>query len=129
MAQENVKTSHRFTEALVRGDYAAAAAELGPKVEIDDTDIPESTGTDSFYAWLARWDEAWESWRIEDLDVRPVGEDRTISLFKMIAKGKGSGIELARNDAVVAEYREGKIVRIAYYNDQSQALEAVGLSE
>jgi ketosteroid isomerase-like protein len=129
MAQENVKTSHRFTEALVRGDYAAAAAELGPKVEIDDTDIPESTGTDSFYAWLARWDEVWESWRIEDLEVRPVGQDRTISLFKMIAKGKGSGIELARNDAVVAEYREGKIVRIAYYNDQSQALEAVGLSE
>ena len=47
----------------------------------------------------------------------------------MIAKGKGSGIELARDDAVVAEYRDGKIVRIAYYNDRSQALEAVGLSE
>jgi ketosteroid isomerase-like protein len=129
MSPENVETTHRFTEALVRGDYAAAAAELGPSVEIDDTDIPESTGTDSFYAWLARWDEAWESWRIEDLEVRPVGEDRTISLFKMIAKGKGSGIELARDDAVVAEYRDGKIVRIAYYNDQSQALEATGLSE
>ena len=124
-----MKTSRRFTEAVARGDYAAAATELGPKVEIDDTDIPESTGTDSFYAWLARWDEAWESWSIEDLEVRPAGEHRTISLFKMIAKGKGSGIELARNDAVVAEYREGKIVRIAYYNDQSQALEAVGLPE
>ena len=127
MSQENVETSHRFTEALNRSDYAAAAAELGPRVEIDDTDIPESTGTDSFYAWLARWDEAWEAWRIEDLEVRPAGEDRTISLFKMIARGKGSGIELARDDAVVADYRDGKIVRIAYYNDQSQALEAVGL--
>src|SRR2546429_330365 len=84
-----VETDRRFTEALVRGDYAAAATELGPKVEIDDTDIPESTGTDSFYAWLARWDEAWESWRIEDLEVRAVGGDRTISLFKMIARGKG----------------------------------------
>src|SRR5436190_6392728 len=129
MSQENVEMAQRFTEALLRGDYKGAAAELGPKVEIDDTDIPESTGTDSFYAWLARWDEAWESWRIEDLEVRPAGDDRTISLFKMIAKGKGSGIELARDDAVVAEYRDGKIVRMAYYNDQSQALEAVGLSE
>ena len=127
MSQQNVETTHRFTEALVRGDYAAAATELGPRVEIDDTDIPESTGTDSFYAWLARWDEAWEAWTIEDLEVRPVGQDRTISLFKMIARGKGSGIELARDDAVVADYRDGKIVRIAYYNDQSQALEAVGL--
>src|SRR6478752_5407401 len=88
MSQENMETVRRFTEALVRKDYAAAAAELDPKLEIDDTDIPESTGSDSFYAWLARWDEAWEGWRLEDLTIRPVGAHRTISLFKMIAKGK-----------------------------------------
>ena len=129
MSEENVETTHRFTEALVRGDYEAAAAELDPNVEIDDTDIPESTGADSFYAWLARWDESWESWRIEDLEIRPVGDDRTISLFKMIVRGKGSGIELARNDAALAEFRDGKIVRIGYYNDQAQALEAAGLRE
>jgi hypothetical protein len=129
MSQENVETTRRFTEALVRRDYAAAATELGPKLEIDDTDIPESTGTDSFYAWLARWDAAWETWRLEDLEIRPVGENRTISLFKMIVKGKGSGIELARDDAVLADFLHGKIVRIGYYNDQSQALEAAGLSE
>jgi ketosteroid isomerase-like protein len=129
MSQENVETTRRFTDALVRKDYAAAATELGPKLEIDDTDIPESTGADSFYAWLARWDAAWETWRLEDLEIRPVGEDRTISLFKMIARGKGSGIELARDDAVLAEFRDGKIVRIGYYNDQSQAVAAAGLSE
>ena len=129
MSQENVETTRRFTEALVRKDYAAAATELGPKLEIDDTDIPESTGADSFHAWLARWDAAWETWRLEDLEIRPVGKDRTISLFKMIARGKGSGIELARDDAVLAEFRDGKIVRIGYYNDQAQALEAAGLSE
>jgi ketosteroid isomerase-like protein len=129
MSEENVETTHRFTEALVRGDYEAAAAELDPNVEIDDTDIPESTGADSFYAWLARWDESWESWRIEDLEIRPVGDDRTISLFKMIVRGKGSGIELARDDAALAEFRDGKIVRIGYYNDQAQALEAAGLRE
>ncbi len=129
MSQENVEVTRRFTEALVRGDYETAAADLAPNVEIDDTDIPESTGADSFYAWLARWDASWESWRIVDLEVRAVGDDRTISLFKMIVKGKGSGIELTRNDAVLAEFRDGSIVRIGYYNDQSQALEAAGLSE
>jgi ketosteroid isomerase-like protein len=129
MSQENVDTTRRFTEALIRKDYGAAAIELSPKLEIDDTDIPESTGADSFYAWMARWDAAWENWTIEDLEIRPVGDDRTISLFKMIVRGKGSGIELTRDDAVVAEYRDGKIVRIGYYNDQSQALQAAGLSE
>jgi len=129
MSQENVETARRFVEALNRGDYEAAATELDPELEIDDTDIPESTGADSFYVWLARWDAAWESWRIEDLDIRPVGDDCTISVFKMIVQGKGSGIELTREDAVLAEYRAGKVVRIGYYNDQAQALEAAGLSE
>ena len=129
MSQENVDTTRRFAAALNRRDYKTAAADLALELEIDDTDIPESTGTDSFYAWLARWDQAWEDWRIEDLEIRPVGEDRTISLFKMIVRGKGSGIELTRRDAVLADYRDGKIVRLAYYNDQAQGLKAVGLEE
>ncbi|MEK6252220.1 MAG: hypothetical protein AABM43_09810 [Actinomycetota bacterium] len=79
--------------------------------------------------WMARWDETWESWRIEDLEIRAVGEDRTISLFRMVVKGKGSGIDLERLDAAVVDYRDGKIVRIGYYNDQAQALEAAGLRE
>ena len=128
MSQENVETTRRFTEALVRGDLEACARELGPHVDIDDTDIPESTGTDSFYTWMARWNESWESWRIEDLEIQALGEDRTISLFKMIVRGRGSGIDLARDDAVLAEFRDDKIVRIGYYNDQKQALEAAGLS-
>jgi ketosteroid isomerase-like protein len=129
MSQENVETSHRFAKAIARGDSEAVAAELAPKVEIDDTDIPESTGTDSFHTWMARWNESWESWRLEDLEIRAVGEDRTISLFKMIVRGKGSGIELTRDDAMLAEFQDGKIVRIGYYNDQAQALEAAGLRE
>jgi ketosteroid isomerase-like protein len=129
MSQENVDTTRRFVEALVRGDYEAGAAEVHPDLEIDDTDIPESTGADSLYAWLARWDAAWECWRIEDLEIRPLGKDRTISQFKMIVRGKGSGIDLTREDAVLTEFRNRKILRIAYYNNQAQAREAAGLSE
>ena len=129
MSKENVDATRRFTEAVNRGDYQTAAAELDLELEIDDTDIPESTGTDSFNAWLARWDQAWEDWRIEDLQIRPVGADRTISLFKMIVRGKGSGIELTREDAVLANFRNGKIVRIAYYNDRAKALEDAGPEE
>ena len=46
----------------------------------------------------------------------------------MVAKGKGSGVELTRPDALVAQFRDGKAVKLGYYNDQAQALEAVGLS-
>jgi ketosteroid isomerase-like protein len=127
-AQANMEIARRFTETMVRGDYEAAAAMVAPDFSVDDTDIPESTGADSFREWIGRWDAAFESWRIEDLEVRSVGEDRTLSLFRIYARGKGSGIELARDDAAIATFRGGKIVRIAYYNNQAQALEAAGLS-
>jgi ketosteroid isomerase-like protein len=117
----------RMVEASGRQDYQAVLADLHPEVEIDDTDIPESTGADSFLEWLARWDQVWESWRIEDLEVRAAGDDQAIALFTMAAKGKGSGVELTRPDALVASFRGGKAVKLGYYSDQAQALEAVGL--
>jgi len=71
----------------------------------------------------------WESWRIEGLELRPSGDDKVLELFRMIVTGRGSGIELGRDDAVLAEFRDGRIVRLGYYNDQHKALEAAGLSE
>src|SRR3954453_14501128 len=129
MSDANVETARRFTEALMRNDYDAAAAELSPNLEIDDTDITESTGTDSFHQWIGRWDAAWETWKIDDLEIRALGDSRTLSLFKITVTGRGSGIELTRDDAALTEFKEGKIVRIGYYNDQAQAREADGLPE
>jgi ketosteroid isomerase-like protein len=60
-----------------------------------------------------------------------VGNDRAIALFLMLCKGKGSGIELSRRDAVVCTLRAGKITGMVYYNELQldEALESVGLSE
>jgi hypothetical protein len=52
-----------------------------------------------------------------------------VALFRMVARGRGSGIELMRDDALVFELRSGKVARLGYYNDQAEALEAAGLSE
>src|SRR6266576_5989795 len=114
MSQENVDVMRRIVDATGRQDYRAVLADLDPEVEIDDTDIPESTGTDSFLEWLARWDQAWDSWRVEDVEVREAGDDQAIALFRMVAKGEGSGIELTRHDALVASFRGGKAVKLGY---------------
>jgi len=137
MSQENVESVSRFTGALVRaqetGDWQPVLAELDPDVEIDDLDISLDTehyrGHDRFMKWIGIWNDAWESWRIEEFKVQTAGEDRAVALFTMIVKGKGSGIELSRQDAVVSRLRAGKITEMGYYNDQQQALKAVGLAE
>ena len=56
-----------------------------------------------------------------------MADDYVIALFRMIAKGAHSGLELERHDAIIYRIRGGKIVRIEYFNDQGLALEAVGL--
>ncbi len=132
MAQEDVELVRRTLEAFVREDVEAVVAELDPEIEIDDTDIPDAgdyRGHDAFFQWLARWDESWETSRMEDIEVRPGTDDRVVALFRMIAQGKGSGIEVERKDAMVCEVRNAKIARIGYYNDQRKALEAAGLSK
>ena len=137
MSQENVAAVRRFIEALPRAqasdDWQPVFAEVDPDVEIDDLDISLDSeryrGHDSVRKWIGVWMESWESWSLEDVQVRPVCEDRAIGLFLVRAKGKGSGIELSRRDALVCTLRAGKIEKGTYYNDQRQALKAVGLAE
>jgi ketosteroid isomerase-like protein len=137
MSQENAEVVRRFIEAMERSqvtdDWQPVLAEVDPNVEIDDLDISLDTehyrGHDKVRKWVGVWSDAWESWRVENLEVRLVGEDRAIGLFLMVVKGKGSGIELSRRDALVCTLRAGKVAEVGYYNDQQQALEAVGLSE
>jgi ketosteroid isomerase-like protein len=129
-----VEVVRRFVEALVSGrDWQPVLADLDDDVEIDDLDISLDTqryrGHDGFRKWIADWSDSWASWRIEDVEVRPAGEDRLIALFVMFVKGQGSGIDLSRHDALVCTLRAGKIAKLVYYNDQQQALKAVGLEE
>jgi ketosteroid isomerase-like protein len=126
--EENLAAMRRIADGYDGKDWRAVLADLDPEVEIDDADIPEAIGEDSFLAWVARWDEAWDSWHAEHVEVRAAGDDQVIALFTMVVKGRGSGVELRRADALVASFRGGKAVKLGYYNDQAQALEAVGLA-
>jgi ketosteroid isomerase-like protein len=126
-----VEVIRRFLDALRREDMTEALAGVDPDVVIDDLDIAIFTerhgGHAGFVKWLTVWGESWDGWRFEDIEVVPVGEDVVIATFMMFVTGRGSGIELARPDAITCRLRAGKIAEIAYYNDQQQAREAVGL--
>ena len=130
MSQENVETVRRALAGVLGGAWLQVLAELDPAIEIEDTVIPDASdyrGHNGFFRWLERWNESWESWRLEDIELVPVGDDHVVGLWRMVAKGKGSGVEIERPDAVVYKLREGKIVRMGYYNDQQRALQDAGL--
>ena len=54
-------------------------------------------------------------------------DDQVVVVLHVKATGRGSGLELERQDAMVFKLRDGMTVRIDYYNSKQQALKAVGL--
>ena len=130
MSTENVRIVRRCFDAVLREDWPTALETLDPELEIHDFDIPDAgvyRGHDGFFAWLQGWSEGWESWRVEDPEFRAVGDGAVIALFRIVARGGHSGLELERDDAIVYRLRGGRIVRTEYFNDQARALEAVRL--
>ena len=125
MSEENVELVRRRFGAALEDDWETALEALDPEVEIHDFDIPDAgvyRGHDGIRAWVERWGEGWESWRMEDAEFRDAGDDTVIALFRIVARGAHSGLELERDDAIVYRIRAGKIVRIEYFNDQAEAI-------
>ncbi len=132
MSQENVEIVRKSVEAMQREDWAAAAADISPTAELYDHDIPDAgvyIGPDGFSEWISHWSESWDRWTLEEVEFRAAPDDHVLVLQRMRATGRTSGLELDRLDGVVYTLAEGNIIRIDYFNDQQQALEAVRLSE
>jgi ketosteroid isomerase-like protein len=67
-------------------------------------------------------------WSVEPEQFIDAGE-RVVVLVRLSARGRGSGISLERPDGMVWTVRNGKAVRLDYFNNPTQALEAAGLPE
>lgn len=105
--------------------------ELDPDVEIRDHDIPERgqyRGHDGFSRWLEEWGSAWAEWSVQPEQFIDAG-NRVVAIVRLKAKRRESGAEIERRDAILYELRGDKIVRLAYYNNPEQALEAAGLTD
>jgi ketosteroid isomerase-like protein len=128
MSEANVELVRITTEQfLTTGELRSEW--LDHKIEVVDHDIPDAgtyIGHEGFARWLADWDEPWESYTV-DIERYVDGGERVVILLLLTAKGKGSGAEVQRHDAMVWTVRDGKAVRLDYYNDQSQALAAAGV--
>jgi len=100
-------------------------------VEVYDHDTPdqgEYRGHEGVRRWLEDWGAAWAEWNIEPEEFIDGGVS-VVVFIRMKTTGRGSGIEVEREDALVYKLGDDKIVRLDYYNDRKQALEAVGLAE
>jgi ketosteroid isomerase-like protein len=129
MTGENVNLVRRFlSEFITTGEPVWEA--MDDTIECYDHDVPEGgnhRGHEGFVRFVENWSDAWTAWSMDVQDYLDAG-DKVVVFVRMKATGQ-SGITLERNDAVVFKVQGDRIVRLDYYNNRPEALEAAGLSE
>jgi ketosteroid isomerase-like protein len=131
MSQENVEIVKEALEHFTKTGQPVWEL-IDADTQVFDHDIPDARnpyrGVDGMAKWLSDFAEAWDSYGLEVERLIDAG-DRVVSLFRIRAVGAGSGVAVERGDGMVWTFRDGKLARLDYFNDQAEALEAAGLSE
>jgi ketosteroid isomerase-like protein len=134
MSRENVDVVLRAFDAWNRGDVDAWLALVHVDIEWVSEIASEVEGSEAVYRGhteLRRfWDEFHSVWdlTIDVSTTRDLG-DTVVTLGRIRTRGEASGIDLERPVAFVSELESSLIRTLRAYQDQSHALEAVGLRD
>ncbi len=132
MSQENVKIVRAAFDAFNRRDVDGLLKDAAPDFEFDGSRAVGPVhgvfhGVDETRKAWEEFLEPWESIRWGPEEFIEAGE-QVVTPFTGHHRGR-DGIELEARVAMVWTFRDGQIVRIAFYQERMEALEAAGLSE
>jgi ketosteroid isomerase-like protein len=132
MSQENVEATRRIWERFLAGDIPGMLVFLDPDVEIHDAPgFPDGAVYRGHKGYLAQIERFGEAFR--DITWEPGASveygDRVLSVIHATGVGRASGIKGAASFIELLTWREGKVVRVDYFRNENEALEAAGLRE
>ena len=128
MSQENVDKARNFIDSYNRRDFVAALADFDPVI---DWVLPARQSSDSgkgIAAVMRFFEDIEESW--DELQLHPQeyvdAGDRVATRLRHSGRSK-MGAEVDQElYHQVATFEEGRIVRMEYFGDWREALEAAG---
>jgi ketosteroid isomerase-like protein len=133
MSQENVEIVRKAIEARSR-DLDEWVAFFDPGVRTSDAaravGMPtEMQGIDEMRSHAERWEEAFEEFREEIVELVDLGE-LVLGEVRFHGKGEASGASVTLSQVDFYRLREGLITEYrARYRSRQEALEAAGLRE
>jgi ketosteroid isomerase-like protein len=130
VSQENVDKARDFIEAYNRRDFDAAVESFDPEIEWV---LPEGQSSDSGRgpeAIMQFWkglDETFDDLQLLPQEFVDAG-DLVATRLRHYGRGKRSGLEMDEEMYhQVVTFRAGRMVRIEYFVDWSEALAAAGV--
>jgi ketosteroid isomerase-like protein len=143
MSEQNVEIFRAYHDAVARAgqeglDPEATVSKMAefwdPEVEYDMSESPwldiggVYRGEEAVRQFWREWLTAWQTFQF-DYELVDAG-DRVVVLLDSRMRGRSTGIEVPFGKAAfVTTFRDGLMVHNKFYMSQSEALEAVGLSE
>jgi ketosteroid isomerase-like protein len=131
MSQENVELVRRFIDAWSAHDREEMFRYLHPDAVFHSaiTNVVGQTfeGREEIVAVFERWEQEWSEiyWEVDEyIDV---DDHQVVTMHRVIATGRNSGIQTVRELGGVIEIRDGLVVRQWIYLDRNEALEAAGV--
>jgi ketosteroid isomerase-like protein len=131
MSQANVEVVREAFESLLAGDREKTAQLVDSEVEFHGTvgGLEEGRVSHGLPQLLHAFEEedleAWDERRLEAEELIDAGDDVVVLLHEY-RRGRGSGVELETDTAVVVAVSGGRVVRVQGYMDRGVALEAAG---
>ena len=131
MSHENVDKARDFIEAYNRRDFDAAVESFDPEIEWvlpPRQSFDSCQGPDEIKRFWKGLDETFAELRLEPQEFVDAG-DKVATRLRHHGRGRRSGAEI--NEELyhqVVTFQAGRMVRIEYFGEWSEALEAVGRS-
>jgi ketosteroid isomerase-like protein len=128
----SIEIVRRAHEALNSGDMDALVALCDAEFRLDMSDrvfnpavYEGHEGIRRFYSEVR---DVWESYVWEPEELIEVGPD-VVALLRSTARGRGSGVEVERETAMVWSVREGRATALRFFRDRDEALKTPPMGE
>jgi ketosteroid isomerase-like protein len=122
---KNVRLVRRAHEALNSGDPNAliALCDAGFQLDMSDRIFNPAIyeGHDGIRQFYSDVRDVWESYVWEPEELIESGPD-VVALVRSTGRGRGSGVEVDRETAMVWSIREGRAIAMRFFRDRHEAL-------
>jgi ketosteroid isomerase-like protein len=122
---ENIKLIRRAHEALNSGDIDALVGLCDREFRLDMSDRVFNpavyVGHDGIRRFYSEVRDVWENYVWEPEELIESGDD-VVVLVRSTGRGRGSGVEVDRETAMVWSVREGQAVAMRFFRDRDEAL-------